>query len=80
MKQCRRLITFKFKGLAYANEDFIFNFKSCVIHYTLDRQKLRRGFMMSFTNEFLNDPIATPKFISKLVFDSFKQSLNIKHT
>lgn len=73
MKQSRRLITFKFKGLA-------FDFKSCIIRYTLDRQKHRRGFMMSFTNEFLNDPIATPKFISKIVFDSFKQSLNIKHT
>lgn len=79
MKQCRRLITFKFKGLAYLNDDFILGFKSCVIHYRLDRQKHRRGFIMSFSNEFLKDPIATPKFISKFVFDSFKSSLNIKH-
>lgn len=80
MKQCRRLITFKFKGLAYANDDFILNVKSCIIHYTLDRQKHRRGFIMHFNNEFLNDPIATPEFISKLVFNSFKTSLNIKNT
>lgn len=80
MKQSRRLLTFKFTGLGYNADDFIKNIKSCVIYYTLDRQKKRRGFMMHFNSEFLNDPIATPKLISKLIFEHFKSSLNIKHT
>lgn len=79
-KQKRRLVTFKFKGIGYINDDFVMNRKSCIIHYTLDRQKKRRGYLIHFNNEFLNDPIATPEFISKLVFNSFKTSLNIKHT
>lgn len=80
MKQKRRLIEFKFKGIGYNMDDFIHDRKSCIIHYRLDRQKKRRGYLVHFNNEFLNDPIATPSFLAKIIFSSFKESFNIKHT
>lgn len=80
MKQKRKLIKFQFRGLGLNNNDFINCMTSAVIRYRLNRQKYDRVFIMSFTNEFLSDTAISAKLLTQLIYSSFKESLNIKHT
>lgn len=77
-KHVRRLIFFKCLGYNLDGDDFVQNMRTFAIDYRLDRQKLRRRAIIRVSNEFITDIAIFDQ--ARILYQQFKESLNIKHT